>query len=533
MLRSALDAYLSGLKERELDAPFLLLLRSMGFYDVHLTHGAVEFGKDFIAKKIEGGQVVQYSFQNKVGNINQKDFRDDILGQLRESLYVPLSHANFDHALPHQAVLVTTGDLVGNAGIALDSFNGALVADGRRPVKFWSESNLIDLFIDFGLGGVAHATASQFEEFGSFFVHYGRALQDRLPASEIEPYSRAWLTPASDLNRQLLRSALEAEILDKALLSNEREYESVVVRLAVVRVLCRVSYEATPGQLASAYHQALSGLHLAAMRYLEGFRSVWEPTQDLVGTGHVSLVQYLVHCSRVMEIAGIAYFSTDDANTRQHIADFLASFCTVELGTGHPLSDRYAVALVVACLALRDAGKTDIVFDLIRRATVWLCDRFDKGMGLAGLEASEPDEVSVLLGYPFDFVQIERSPGSFLATALCDLAAILIGESLYDDVINDIKASRINPRCVQPTDSPGACEVSASDVIQFPTIQYVDELSKVPTGCYANYLETELSEFRFVAEFGPSTIVALMALLRDRYFPLVWPLIVPGIEIPC
>ena len=533
MLRNALDVFLSQLRERELDAPFQLLLSSMGFSDVHQTHGAVEFGKDFIAKKMEDGQVVQYSFQNKAGNINQKDFRDDVLGQLRESLYVPLSHANFDHNLPHQAVLVATGDLVGNAGISLDNFNATLAAEGRRPVAFWSKSNLIDLFIDFGLGGVAHATASQFEEFGSFFVHYGQALQDRLPASEIEPYSRAWLTPASDLNRQLLRTALEAEILSQALLGNEREYESVIVRLAVVRVLCQVSYETTMGQLAGPYQQALSGLHSAAMQYLSGFRTIWEPTKDLVGTGSVSLVQYPVHCSRALEIAGIAYFSTDDSNARQDIADFLEEFCAVEQGTGRPLSDRYAVALVVACLALRDAGKTAIVFDLIRRATVWLCDRFDKGMGLAGLEASESDEVSVLLGYPFDFVQIERSRGSFLATALCDLAAILIGENLYDDVINDIKSSKINPRCVQPADSPGACEISARDVIQFPTIQYVDELSSVTSGCFANYMDTEVSEFQFVSEFGPSTIVALMELLRARYFPRVWPLLVPGIEIPC
>ena len=62
MLRNALDDYLSDLKERELYLPFRLLLSAMGFYDVHLTHGQFEFGKDLIAKSVVNGEVVQFTF---------------------------------------------------------------------------------------------------------------------------------------------------------------------------------------------------------------------------------------------------------------------------------------------------------------------------------------------------------------------------------------------------------------------------------------------------------------------------------------
>lgn len=81
MLRNVLGDYLDRVKERELDLPLLLLLPEMGFYDVHFTHGTVEFGKDFIAKKLEKGTEIQYSFQSKVGDISQADWRNHIQGQ--------------------------------------------------------------------------------------------------------------------------------------------------------------------------------------------------------------------------------------------------------------------------------------------------------------------------------------------------------------------------------------------------------------------------------------------------------------------
>ena len=82
MLSNVLGAYLDRSKERELDLPFVLLLPALGFHDVHLTHGAVEFGTDFIAKKREDGREVQYAFQSKVGDIDLRKWRNDVRGQL-------------------------------------------------------------------------------------------------------------------------------------------------------------------------------------------------------------------------------------------------------------------------------------------------------------------------------------------------------------------------------------------------------------------------------------------------------------------
>ncbi|MGE3798952.1 MAG: hypothetical protein AB7G88_14065, partial [Thermomicrobiales bacterium] len=115
MLRNVLDDWLGKISERELDVPLLLLLSAMGFYDVHLVHGPVEFGRDFIGKKRLGEELLQFSFQSKKGNLSQQDLRNEVFGQLREAVEVPTVHPNFDRIVPHQVVLVTTGDIIGNA----------------------------------------------------------------------------------------------------------------------------------------------------------------------------------------------------------------------------------------------------------------------------------------------------------------------------------------------------------------------------------------------------------------------------------
>ena len=85
MLSNVLGAYLDGIKEREFDLPFALLLPSLGYTDVHLTHGAVEYGTDFIAKKVEDGTLVQYSFQVKRGDIALATWRNGVRGQVESA----------------------------------------------------------------------------------------------------------------------------------------------------------------------------------------------------------------------------------------------------------------------------------------------------------------------------------------------------------------------------------------------------------------------------------------------------------------
>jgi hypothetical protein len=95
----------------------------MGFFDIIITDGPGEFGKDFIAKRIEDGVKYQYKIQAKKGDIDQEDFRK-IMGQLLEAIILKkLSHPQLDTSLTQKTILVTTGELTPNAFAAHQAFN--------------------------------------------------------------------------------------------------------------------------------------------------------------------------------------------------------------------------------------------------------------------------------------------------------------------------------------------------------------------------------------------------------------------------
>jgi hypothetical protein len=94
MLDDVIGNYIDSLTEREFDAPFMALLRLHGFFDIHFRHGSFEFGKDFIAKRVEDGKPYQYTFQTKAGDIGLAEWnvcrgqvdmlRTDTLSEFRQ-----------------------------------------------------------------------------------------------------------------------------------------------------------------------------------------------------------------------------------------------------------------------------------------------------------------------------------------------------------------------------------------------------------------------------------------------------------------
>lgn len=530
MLRNVLEGYLGRIKEREFDLPLLLLLPALGYYDVHFTHGPVEFGKDIIAKKREDGIEVQFSFQSKAGNITQSTWRNEIQGQIHTALLSGLSHPSFDRNLPRHVVVLTTGELKSNATIETQEFQATV--KGLNPswsVSFWDKRDLIDMLLEHGLNGVHRATAAGFVEFGQFFLIYARALQGVVTVREIETYSRTWESGDVDRSRRLLLGAIEAEVLAQLCLSNDLAYEAAQLHLARIRLLCELSYAENSHELPESWDEAVGRLYALCATYIGRFQEAWEADRDLVKVwfGEVYMTTYPVQCLRIMELASLAYFTTDKDDDRARHAAFLADFVRAEPGCAHPISDRFAISLVLATLVLIDRRYLDEAAALIEKATVWLCDRYQDGMGLAGVEADEQAETSVLLGYAFEFVDVSRRRDSFLTTALMDLAAFLGNAALYSDVVNDVKAVRIYAEYWQPRDTVGACRVEGHDVVHVPGVGFADDLLGADQG-YAEHLAAESASFRFVELFGVAAAVAIMALLRDRYFPKLWPILAPN-----
>lgn len=528
MLSNVLGAYLDGSKERELDLPFLLLLPALGFHDTHLTHGTVEFGTDFIAKKLENGCEVQYAFQAKVGDIDLGRWRNDVRGQL-ESAEAGVVHPNFNDALDRQVVLLTSGELNNAASVEMQRWNDDRSARyGISPVLVWSKQNLLEFLLGHGQNGIHRATAGGFSEFGRFFLTYSRALQGIITVQEIERYSRQWANADIDPDRRLLPAALESEVLAQQCLAQDLAYEAIQFHLARLRLLCELVYPDGAVPLRELWDGAVAQLHALCANYIVRLREAWAEEKDLLKTwfGDLHINTYPVQCARIIEIASLAYFTAADTEHSDQYAVFVAEFVQAEFGCAHPISDRYAASLVLAILVLLEGERSDVANALLERATIWLCDHYDSTAGLASIEADEEHETTTLLGHAFEFIDIQPRRSSFLATALLDLAAFSGNLALYADMVNDVKAVQIVPEYWQPRDTVGAVRIEGEDVLHYPHVEFTDVLP-VGGAPYADHITEELETFRFVETYGATSAVALIALLRDRYFPKLFPLLAP------
>lgn len=534
MLRNVLVDYLDTVKEREFDLPFLTLLPAIGFYDVHYTHGQVEFGKDFIAKKVEDGVEIQYSFQSKAGDVSQADWRDGIMGQMLESVLIGLSHPSFDRNLSHQAILVTIGRLKGNAALGLQELNTKIEQQYElRSIRLWDRERLADYLESYGLGGMHRATASGFSSLGNFYMLYGKSLQNDLSEREIEQHSRYWVSGSLDKDKRLLGAGIESEIIASQCVEHGLFYEAVHAYLAVLRVILNNMHHAKTyagtAQMLALYERALEKVHLVCSAYHSEAKRLWqEADRDLVRAieGPGTMVTYLVHCARILEVSGYLYLMEDDAKTRSQIASFIEAFVSKEPGCAHIPSDRYAISLVLPVIVLCVTSRSESALDFLRSVTVWLCDRYEQGWGLAFLEADSYDEIITLLGHPFEFIPQRERSGSLLASVVSDLAAFLGDKQLYSDVVNDIKASRIHPQYWQVPDTEGLFRIEATDVICYPHVEYEDNLTDFGSYDFAEHIVHEPRSFQIQKLVGPLGLMSLMLLLRDRYFPTMWSLLV-------
>jgi hypothetical protein len=532
VLRNVLEDYLKSIKdERLFDPPFLSLLPAMGFSDVRHTHGGAEFGKDFIAKRNNReGELVQYSFQLKAGDVAQPFWREKVQGQMLEALMTPWSHPHFDGDLRHQSVLVVTGRLTGNAGPAIDGFNEQLRKMDKLPIKVWEQPFLIDALASHGLEGVHRATASDYAAYGRFYSVYGKSVQGTVSEREIEGHSNSWIEGPRDATTRMLIAAVEAESIAARCSAQGLAYEGLKAHLGLLRAAMHALFVEENSKHVEHLKQlnrlALEVVRRAAWAYLAEMRGDWGAAgKNLLNLldGAALIVTYPVLCARVVEVSGLLYFLEVKRRKRKEVADFLEEFVAAEPGCGHPVSDRYAVSLVPAVLALQHSGRTDAVRDLLQRAAVWLCDRQEKGSGLAPLEATAYAEVATLIGYPFEAVTVGKHPSSFLATVLCDLSAFVGIPQLYEDVVNDIMAVEIVPQYWQAQDTEGQFSVGADDVIQYPTgLDYKEQYTDFEAREFATHIRNEPDKFRLTDSVSPSSYLGLILLLRDRYFPTLW-----------
>jgi hypothetical protein len=529
MLRNVLEDYLSSVKEREFYYPLTALLHAMGYYDIHITDGGSEIGKDFIAKRVEDGTTYQYVIQAKKGDINQAEYRK-IQQQLLEALILKnLAHPQLDLNLDQRTILVTTGELKDNAIIEFREFNSTLVNKYKtEEVEFWGKNTLIEFSEKYGLTGVHRTTASGLRGFAQFYLTYSKAMQGNLSDREIEEFSRLWLDESLDYKKRILRASIEADIIATKLIEGGHLYEAITTYLSLARVIMQVMYENEDPDVVEILEEIINDKILVFCRqFFNELKAGWEEEEKsllrlLFNNSYMPMLHYLVWCARVLETASLYFFLTDKQEERDEIIAFISEFIEKEEGCGHIPGDRYATSLVWATLALAGVGKADKATDLIKRSVVWLGDRVEKGHGIARYDADEKEETYTLLGYPFDFVKVDKNRSSYLATIASDLAAFLGDKGFYSDVVNDLAACEIAYSYWQFPDTKAILTIDTEECRTYPNIPYQFTLTNFEDYEYAEHIKHEPDSYQITQRGGLKSLILLSVLLKDRYFPKLW-----------
>lgn len=530
MLRNVLEDYLSSVKERDFDYPLTSLLHAMGFYDIHLTDGGSEFGKDFIAKRIEDGVKYQYAIQSKRGDINQPDFRNKILGQLLEAVVLKkLSHPQLDTALPQRVILVSTGELKDNAFIELRELNNQLENEFKKEkVEFWGKNRLIELSEQYGLTGIHQTTANGLSGFAQFFLVYGKAIDGNLSDREIEEFSRLWLDESLDYKKRILRASIEAGVIGTKLIEGNHIYEAIAVYQSLARVVLHASHDNEDSFVVKIYEEITEErIAPLARQFFTELKAAWEKAERsllhlCLKDSSFPMLHYLVWSARVLETVSLCFFLAKAEREKEDVISFLVDFIENEEGCGHFAGDRYAVSLVWTSLALIQAGRTDKAIDLVRRSVVWLCNRVDKGFGIARYEADEYEETATLLGYPFDFIKVEKNRSAFLATVSSDLAAFIGDQTFYADVVNDFEACEIVYNYWQFPDTKAIYRIDSEECRTYPNISHQFAINDFEDFEYAEHIKHEPDSFEIAEKVGFESLLILSLLLKDRYFPKTW-----------
>ncbi len=226
MIADVIGDYLDNIEEREFDAPFMALLRAMGFHDIHFLHGAFEFGKDFIAKRTQAGTSSQFAFQTKAGDLNLSAW-NECRGQIDLLRTNSLAHPAFDTNMARQAVLVTTGRLIAAAPVAAQEYSAHLDQLGEIGFATWDRETLIEMMSNTPETGLAGTTS------GALLSLIGKIDEAAIQDFELEQFSRRWFAENSD--GSLTRGGLEAAIIANRLRRQNRLELATYIGLCLVR----------------------------------------------------------------------------------------------------------------------------------------------------------------------------------------------------------------------------------------------------------------------------------------------------------
>lgn len=513
MLDHIAASVIDNFSEREFDAPFMALLRGAGFVDIHRTHGAVEFGKDFIATRLTDAGPVQYVFQSKAGDLNQSGWAA-LEAQLQLLRSNTLSHPSFDASVPRQAVLVITGRLTGQAQLACQNYVNRARQQGETPLEVWDHERLIELM-------VATLTAALDPQLTSAMVAaYGAIGEDGISARHLEAVSEYWCDADQPPSQAALWMAILAVELSKA----HRLDLSCWLALALIRAAALRTHGTAEGTTDWMEVHRLGRL-VFQQQALTLWRLSKNGDQSIAGLARANfeiaaLVTYRVRCATLVELVGLLGLMLSEGEPERglEIATWIRDFLSKHPGASEPVSDKWAVSYVPAWLLLCRYSMHAAVTAHLQRLGEWVVRRYKDSGGLAGPQSAPDAEIRQIFGTRSE---VPRRRESYLASLVLDFAAFLGRAPLYARLLQDVRRADALPWSVVTLDDEDQYRSDGRTVAAESNIPYATELppnglgaaSHLKEGATARYLDLQGRSWAFLA---------VSSILRDRHFPSSW-----------
>lgn len=459
ILESAISEFLDRLPtERHFDAPFMALLRLHGYYDIHFLHGPVEFGKDFIAKRVESGRTLQYTFQSKLGDIGRAEWAGKVQPQCEEMAIQTLAHPGFDVNLERISVLVLTGRLVAQAITLSQGYVNGLAVRRLPPLKIWDHERLVEMLSAPTCLGLSF----DWREFGHLL--WEATAGDNTP-SAVEPYTRRWLRRLTE--EDLWRSTLEYSVVRDEFDRLNLGFHAFRLLLGLCRSVCAGE---TSGQLsAQARNQLLYCLRreveTRTTTFLEWHEqaSVQKDPFFLMNGLGAEIVEVSVRAFSVLEmvalyIASCVNLTSEQSNSCRTLVRRIMSVGALQ----RPISDDYAssVVSIAASAAAVGIDASPWLMGIVE----WVCQSYSVGgLGLAPARSSASDELWRTLGRAVDNSRIKPRRESAIAAAVLDAASITGNRDLYNAaVIAFLGVPDLVPQRAIPLDANGQFELGSS-----------------------------------------------------------------------
>lgn len=499
MLRNVVQTFLETLTEREFDAPLLAILSARGFTDIHFLHGAFEFGKDVIARKVDpDGVQRQYAIQSKGGDLGAAEWRA-VRPQLEECGYNDIAHPGFDASLPRAVVLVTTGRLKGSASSDAQQFRLRQRGLGVDVFEVWDRDQLAGWMTDDPSLGLAGAAVP------GGLLDLVLAIQRRTVSEPmLERHSRSWTTENDATTART--ACLESAMLCAALREAHRLDLAALLALHLLRAGWRPTGVAVDGKIASI---ALELFEAYVVELLEQVEPLLDDPYELIrsAVNPMAIVTYPAMVCRLTELLSLVALSTADPSTRARAAHTVEVLCQSHPGARRPPSDHFAVSLIPTAVVLRQAGPAG-ARDYLRAVAQWVIDRHDAklaGLGLASLDEDGEDATARLLGGTLTFDGPERRRASYLATAILDLLLVVGEHELYAAVLDNINALRVVPTIVAADEARARWSRGGPGTVPHPRVEYGPVGGATP----AHHARTSSAD--------PVTALLLTATARNRH----------------